>query len=258
MSGSIQESPQYSERSVRRYERIFGADYLSTGGPETTRDICAGLDLKPGTRVLDAGSGIGGSAFHMSQVYGADVTGVDVLAPLVDIANERTAARGIAGVRFLHGDVLEIELPAESYDLVYSRDAMLHVEDKDRLFKRLYSLTAPGGRLFISDYATGAGALSKDFTDYVADTGYFLRPLAQYTAEIEAGGFTDVHADDKTGLFVSILEQEIARAESLPDDPEEGLDPEDRDYLIQRWKKKIGWCNADDMKWAYFSARKPA
>ncbi|MBI1320991.1 MAG: methyltransferase domain-containing protein [Candidatus Hydrogenedens sp.] len=258
MSASIHESPQYSERSVRRYERIFGEDFLSTGGPETTHDICAGLNLQPGTRVLDVGSGIGGSAFYMSREFGCVVTGVDVLAPLVEIANNRAASKGIAGVRFLQGDILETDMPECGFDLVYSRDAMLHIEDKERLFNRLFSLLAPGGRIFISDYATGTGLLSTEFTDYIRDTGYFLRPIETYVSEIAAAGFVDVKGEDKTNLFVDILKREIERAESLPPNAEEGLSPEDCDYLVSRWTKKIGWCNSEQMKWGYFQARKPA
>ncbi len=256
MSTSIQDSQQYSDRSVRRYERIFGADYLSTGGPDTTRDVCARLGLTPGTRVLDVGSGIGGSAFHMAQTYGAVVTGIDVLGQLVDMANRRTAERGIAGVHFVHGDILDYDLPEASFDVAYSRDALLYIADKDALFSRLHSLLAPGGRIFITDYACGSGALSKEFTDYAAEAGYHLCPVASYGATLEAAGFTDVVAEDKSAHFIAVMQQEIDRVRQMPEDPETGIDPEDRDYLIARWERKIVWCQNGDMAWGHFSGRK--
>ena len=61
---------QYSRTSILRYEMIFGAGYISTGGAATTDDLCArlGPSLRPGARVLDVGSGIGGAAFHLAKL----------------------------------------------------------------------------------------------------------------------------------------------------------------------------------------------
>ncbi len=257
MSSSIHDTDQYSDRSVRRYERIFGADYLSTGGPDTTRDICAQLNLRPETRVLDVGSGIGGSAFHISRTYGSQVVGVDLLPQLVDIANERAAARGIAGVSFLCGDILDIDLPEGGFDVVYSRDALLYIEDKHRLYTRMLSLLAPGGTLFVSDYACGPGELSAEFVAYTQDAGYHLRSVAGYGEVLEAAGFSEVNAIDKRETFIEVMTREIERVKSLPDDPEEGISPEDRDYLVERWQRKIEWCKAGDMAWGHFHGRRP-
>jgi len=64
---------QYSRTSILRYEKIFGEHYISTGGHETTLDLCRRLagSLHPGVRVLDVGSGIGGAAFHLARAFGA-------------------------------------------------------------------------------------------------------------------------------------------------------------------------------------------
>ena len=60
---------QYSRTGILRYEKIFGHGYVSTGGPETTEYLCSklGARLRPGVRVLDVGSGIGGAAFHLAR-----------------------------------------------------------------------------------------------------------------------------------------------------------------------------------------------
>ena len=60
---------QYSRTSILRYEKIFGEHYISTGGAETTDNLCKrlGSSLRPGVRVLDVGSGIGGAAFHLAR-----------------------------------------------------------------------------------------------------------------------------------------------------------------------------------------------
>ena len=257
MHSSISESEQYSARSVHRYEKIFGDDFLSSGGLETTKAICDSLDLRPGTRILDVGSGLGGSAFYMNRSYGAVVTGVDILPQMVELATQRTRERGIEGVVFLQGDILEIDMPSAAYDRVYSRDAFLYIEDKLALFRKLHGLLAPLGRLFVSDYCRGPDPLSAGFVDYASDAGYHLFQLDAYGAILEAAGFRDVAVEDATSAFVAVMQREIAGIQGRSQGPDDDLDAEDRDYLVERWTKKIDWCNAGHMKWGHFRARRP-
>src|SRR5271167_3705850 len=109
---------QYSRTSILRYEMIFGAGYISTGGARTTDDLCArlGKSLRAGVRVLDVGSGIGGAAFHFAKTYGAKVIGIDLAEEMVAVAHERAGQFGMKdSVRFVLGDVLE-EKFAEPFD----------------------------------------------------------------------------------------------------------------------------------------------
>ena len=89
---SYDNNGQYSRTGILRYEKIFGDGYVSTGGPETTAYLCAklGAALRPGVRVLDVGSGIGGAAFHLAREYGAVVTGVDLSEEMLGIALDRS------------------------------------------------------------------------------------------------------------------------------------------------------------------------
>ena len=59
---------QYTVNGILRYEKIFGAGFVSTGGVETTTKFLKTLDLKPNQKVLDVGCGIGGGDFMMAQV----------------------------------------------------------------------------------------------------------------------------------------------------------------------------------------------
>jgi len=247
---SLQSSPQYTDNSIHRYERIFGTDFVSSGGLDVTRAICDSLAIAPGMRVLDVGSGLGGSAFHMCRAYGAAVTGVDILPQMVAMARQRAAAYGLPGVTFVEGDILELELPEASFDLVYSRDSLLHIEDKPALFGKLRRLLAPGGRLFISDYATGPGPFSPEFTEYAA--GYYLHTPDAYGELVKAAGFQLVEARDMTASFVAILQREVASIRGAAGS--EGLPQEDCDYLAKRWERKIDWCTRGEMKWVHLRA----
>jgi phosphoethanolamine N-methyltransferase len=259
-SAKFDNNGQYSRTGILRYEKIFGEHYVSTGGHATTDDLCRRLGsvLRPGARVLDVGSGIGGAAFHLAQAHGAKVTGIDLAEEMVAIAQERVARLGLSdSVSFVLGDVLETSFP-EPFDIIWSRDAFMHIPDKARLFSRLYSLMATGGRLVITDYARGRTPGSPEFERYIEKTGYSVIEPETYGEILRAAGFVNVVVDDATAKFVEILRSEEDRLVSNRADFLASFSASDLDYLVDRWNMKIGFCQADDMKWGIYLADKGA
>ena len=249
---------QYTRTGILRYEKIFGAGYISTGGPDTTDYLVAKLGdaLKPGVTVLDVGSGIGGAAFHLARQFGAKVTGIDLAPMMVTIAHERAAEAGApAGVEFILDDVLTHDFPAP-FDVVWSRDALMHIPDKDRLFKRLLDLLKPGGTLVVTDYARGPLPGTPGFQAYLASTGYHVVEPAAYGKLLENAGFVDVEVEDATGKFIDIMKREAAALERNRAEFIGMFSEKDLNYLIDRWAMKDGFCKAGDMKWGIFKARR--
>jgi phosphoethanolamine N-methyltransferase len=247
---------QYGRTSILRYEKIFGEGYVSTGGHATTLDLCARLGalLRPGVRVLDVGSGIGGAAFHLARTYGATVTGIDLAEEMVAIAREQSARQGQSrSVSFLLGDVLEIRFE-HPFDVAWSRDAFMHIPDKPRLFARLSELLATGGRLVITDYARGKAPGSPEFERYIETTGYHVIEPEAYGELLRAAGFTDVVVDDATKKFVAILKSEMDRLAANRADFLTSFTEADLNYLVDRWAMKVRFCQAGDMKWGIYLA----
>jgi phosphoethanolamine N-methyltransferase len=251
---------QYSRKSILRYEKIFGDGYISTGGPETTQYLCAKLDgkLQKGARALDVGSGIGGAAFHLANEYGVEVTGVDLSPEMVAIAHERVPqSSGSPAVKFILGDILE--LPFEHrFDIVWSRDALMHLPDKPRLFSRLFDLTAADGRLVITDYAKGTSDGSAEFQAYAKKTGYHLTDPDSYGKLLENAGYVNVVVEDATERFVDILKRESERLTANREEFVKFFSEDDLNYLLDRWAMKVRFCQAGDMKWGIYKADRKA
>lgn len=83
------DNKQYTRNGILRYEKIFGAGFISTGGLETTQKFFENFDLKPNQKVLDVGCGIGGGNFLMAKKFGIDCLGMDLSANVIGIAWER-------------------------------------------------------------------------------------------------------------------------------------------------------------------------
>ncbi len=249
---------QYSRSSILRYEKIFGEHYISTGGAETTDNLCKRLGhwLRPGVRVLDVGSGIGGAAFHLARVHGGRVTGIDLAEEMVAIALDRATQLGMADdVSFILGDVLEAAFPAK-FDIIWSRDALMHISDKPRLFSRLHSLLEDGGRIVITDYARGRTPASPAFEDYVTKTGYHVVEPEQYGRLLREAGFVDVIASDATATFLDILRRESQRLVDRRAEFLSSFTEGDLNYLVERWAMKERFCRDGDMKWGIYEGTK--
>ncbi|XP_013391180.1 phosphoethanolamine N-methyltransferase-like [Lingula anatina] len=252
------DNQQYSRNGILRYEMIFGRHFVSTGGLETTEEFVKMLDLKPGQRVLDVGAGIGGSAFHMAEKYGAHVLAVDLSENMIGIGLERANEIRDKRVQFEVADATKREYPPESFDVVYSRDTILHIADKETLFRRLLSFLKPGGKLLISDYCCSDGDHSENFQKYVAQRGYHLLTPTEYGKLLEKVGFVNVRAEDRTDHFIDVLQRELKRTESIKDDFIKKFSEEDYNYIVEGWKVKIARCSGTgEQRWGLFYAEKP-
>jgi len=257
------DSQQYATNSVLRYERIFGKHFVSTGGIETTKNFSTLLNLKPGQTVLDVGCGIGGSAFHMATSYGVNVHGIDLSKNMIELAQaklkeEESNFTKNAKVTFEICDALIKDFKPNSFDVIYSRDAILHIYDKPALFKRFYRWLKPGGTLFISDYCCGPEPHAKDFITYVEQRQYHLLTPTQYGDTIRQAGFEKVVARDRTKEFIDILNKELKAFEKIKKDFVKEFSEEDYHHIVEGWQSKLIRCSKGDQRWGTFFAVKNA
>ncbi|XP_034399256.1 phosphoethanolamine methyltransferase isoform X4 [Cyclopterus lumpus] len=248
------DNQQYTNRGILRYEKIFGAGYVSTGGPSTTKEFVDRLNLKPGQKVLDVGCGIGGGDFYMAKTFGVAVLGLDLSENMVDIAMERAIAEKLPSVQFEVADATRRSFPEGSFDVVYSRDTILHIEDKLALFKRFHSWLKPGGKLLISDYCSGEKPWTPTFEVYVQQRGYVLYTSAQYGTFLQEAGFSNVQAEDRTAQFIQVIKTELQRAELNKEEFIQEFSEEDYFAIVNGWRDKLKRSNSGDQRWGLFYA----
>ncbi|XP_073239474.1 uncharacterized protein [Porites lutea] len=247
---------QYSSNSILRYEKIFGRGFVSSGGLETTKEIVAMLSLKQGQKVLDVGCGIGGGAFYMVKNFNVEVLGVDLSTNMIDIGKQRAKEFEDDKVEFVVADITTADFKPESFDVIYSRDTILHIEDKKSLFANFFKWLKPGGELLITDYCRGSNELSEAMKVYVAKRHYHLLTPADYGKLLEKVGFGNVKAVDNTARFVEVLKVERARFETEKSLFLKDFTKEDFEYLVENWETKLDRCGRGDQKWGLFHARK--
>ncbi|KAA0709759.1 hypothetical protein E1301_Tti018026 [Triplophysa tibetana] len=250
------DNQQYTRRGILLYEKMFGSGYVSTGGPSTTKEFVEMLNLTPGQKVLDVGCGIGGGDFHMAKTFGVEVLGMDLSSNMVEIAMERADAEKLPLVQFEVSDATKRSFPDRTFDVVYSRDTILHIKDKVDLFRKFYSWLKPGGKLLISDYCCGEQPWSPAFQEYVSQRGYILFTPQRYGQFLKEVGFTNVQALDRTEQFIQVIKSELQRAEEIKQAFIQEFSSEDYDIILKGWTEKLQRCETGDQRWGLFYAIK--
>ena len=109
--------------------------------------------LEPGERVLDLGCGAGTDSLVASQMVGREgrVTGIDMTPEMLAKARASAAAMGADNVEFVEGDAERLPFADESFDVVISNGVIDLIPDKDAVFRQLYRVLRPGGRIQLAD-----------------------------------------------------------------------------------------------------------
>lgn len=108
--------------------------------------------------LLDIGCGAGNYTLKMlSKIEGLNCTMIDLSQPMLDKAFERVSANTKGTIKIIQGDIREVSLPANHFDIILAGAVLHHLRDDqdwETTFFKLYSILKPGGCLMISDLVT--------------------------------------------------------------------------------------------------------
>lgn len=207
--------PEYDETAIRFLEALWGEGYLSPGGPQEVRRIVDGLDFE-GKHILDIGCGSGGITLFLLREYApASITGFDVEQPVVEAARRRAEQEGMQErASFVRGDPGPLPFEDDSFDIVFSKDAMIHIADKEAIFAEVFRVLKPGGIFAASDWLTSHdGEPSPDMKAYLAAEGlsFGMASPQRYEAAMRSAGFADVRTVNRNPWYRDVARGELER-----------------------------------------------
>lgn len=105
--------------------------------------------LPPEMRILDAGCGTGEASWRLAEMFPrAEVLGVDIIDPHLDLARERGASLA-PRLRFEHQSIYELAAPDRAFDFTVCRHVIQSIPHAGQVLAELVRVTRPGGRLHL-------------------------------------------------------------------------------------------------------------
>ena len=252
----------YPLDSILFLEEMWGDGFLSPGGPEEVQRLLSGLDVA-GRTVVDIGSGAGGIPVLLADRYGAArVIGLDVEATVVAHARAKVErARLQDRIEICKVEPGPMPLPDASVDIVFSKDSIVHLPDKEALAADAFRVLKSGGWFVVSDWLISHdGEPSPEMTDYLAkeDLDFGMASPTRYRRALEEAGFVDVSLTNRNPWYRNVAREELARLEGAGRDAFlTVMDEVALNAQVETWRAMVIVLDSGEHCPHHFRGRKP-
>jgi geranyl diphosphate 2-C-methyltransferase len=164
-------------------------------------------EVCPDDRLLDAGSGRGGSSFMAHERFGCRVDGVSISEYQVEFSRRQAAIRGVEDrVRFQFRNMLDTGMPTGSLRGIWTNETTMYVDLFD-LFGEFTRLLRPGGRYVCvtgcyNDVTGRSDSVARINEHYLCD----IHPRSAYFKALADNGLIPVKVADLTAQTIPYWE----------------------------------------------------
>ena len=118
-----------------------------------TEHLLIDIGLKPGMSVADIGCGPGIVTFLIAKHIGIHgmALGVDLIPEQLQVARAEALKQGLTNIHFLELNVYSLGLKHETFDVVYCRSLLSHLQHPEDALREMSALVKPGGVMICED-----------------------------------------------------------------------------------------------------------
>jgi len=205
---------------------MIGDEYKNVEGHNSEADLGLGCgiptqfaNIQKGDSVLDLGSGAGNDCFVARAIVGetGKVTGLDFTDAMLKKARANNVKLGFNNVEFIQGDIEEMPLQDNTFDVIVSNCVLNLVPDKEKAFSEIYRVLKPEGHFCVSDVVIKGSLpenLQKDAEMYAGCVSG-ASDIDNYLDIIKNQGFKDIviHKQKSIQIPDNILNNYLTKEE---------------------------------------------
>jgi sarcosine/dimethylglycine N-methyltransferase len=229
---------------------------IARASRRTVEQMAGWIRLSPTTKVLDLGSGYGGAARFLARTFGCRVTCLNVSEVENGRNRELNREQGLSHLmEVVDGSFEDLPFEDNSYDVVWSQDALLHSGDRGRAMEEAVRVLRPGGEMVFTDPMAADGAALPSLAPILARLQLeSMGSPDSYRRHLYRLGMKSVEFRDETPQLTRHYQRVLEETERRDHDLEGCVSQEYRSRMkagLQQW---ANGGSAGNLAWGIFRA----
>ena len=168
------------------------------GGRKATERLVDLCGITAESRVLEIGCGVGITACYLARRVGCSLTSVDLNEEMITWARKRAQREGLADrINFRVADAQDLPFRDGIFDAVISESVTAFAPSKPQAVGEYWRVLRPGGRVGLTEASWVNTPPPPELVEFLTRSmqgAVFLEP-AGWLAQLDAGGFVDLHSE---------------------------------------------------------------
>ena len=220
------------------------AEDLETAKKRSVEYMASLTRFEQNRKVLDLGSGYGGTARYLSKTYGCSVACLNISLKQNQVNRQRNQIEGLADlITVIDGTFEDLPFEDKAFDLVWSQDAIFHSENPEKVFREARRVLQDDGEFLFSAIVLNEKIAESDRERLTKFYSLNLQTLQTYRDLADRIGFSELQYIDLSPNVAINYGRLLSKMEALQSQDSQLWS---RKFFTKMKKRLLNWVEAGD------------